>query len=229
MRDKTQAFLMDCMEGMKQYPDKYFDLAIVDPPYFSGPEKRLFYGAKVSSIGVQRFYTPSGHWTVPTTEYFEELERVAKKYVVWGCNYFNHHAFHSGRIVWDKVNDSSDYSHCELAATNLFNHTRIFRYMWNGMMQGSTADGRIMEGDKSKNEKRIHPTQKPVQLYKWILTRYATPGIKILDTHLGSGSSRIAAYDLRFEFVGFEIDSNYFEAQEKRFSQHKSQLKLSLI
>lgn len=219
----SEIFNEHCMLGMARYPDKYFDLAIVDPPYFSGPERREFYGSKVSKIGVNRIYKKSAAWDVPDFSYFAELSRVSKNYIVWGCNYYDT-VFHTGRIVWDKVNDSSDYSDCELAATNLFDHVRIFRFMWNGMLQGSLANGSIMEGNKSKNEKRIHPTQKPVQLYRWQLKNYAQPGWKILDTHGGSFSSRIAAYDLGFDFTGFEIDKDYFEASEKRFQQHIAQL-----
>ena len=188
MLDLNKIYLMDCMEGLKQFPDKYFELAIVDPPYFSGPEKREFFGSKVSKIGVNRVYRKSDEWVVPGQEYFNELSRVSKKYIVWGCNYYDFD-FNSGRIVWDKVNDSSNYSDCELAATNIFNHVRIFRFMWNGMLQGSLADGSKMEGNKKLNEKRIHSTQKPVQLYKWLLKNYAKPGDKILDTHGGSFSS----------------------------------------
>lgn len=212
------------MDAMREFPDKFFDLAIVDPPYFSGPERRSFYGQKVSSIGVSRVYAKTDTWEVPGAEYFQELERVAKKYIVWGCNYYDY-TFNSGRIVWDKVNDSSDYSDCELAATNLFDHVRIFRYMWNGMLQGSMADGKTMEGNKKKNEKRIHPTQKPVQLYRWQLKTYAESGWKILDTHLGSGSSRIAAHEFGFDFWGYEKDTVHFDNQEIRFSQYEKSMK----
>lgn len=223
LRYISEVYNEDCMIGMARYPDKHFDLAIVDPPYFSGPEKREFYGSKISKIGVNRLYKKSVAWDVPGFDYFAELSRVSKKYIVWGCNYYDT-VFHTGRIVWDKVNDSSDYSDCELAATNIFDHVRIFRFMWNGMLQGSIGNGSVMEGNKSKNEKRIHPTQKPVQLYRWQLKNYAEPGMKILDTHLGSGSSRIAAHDMGFDFTGFEIDKDYFEASEKRFQQHIAQL-----
>jgi site-specific DNA-methyltransferase (adenine-specific) len=208
---------------LSEYPDKYFDLVDDDPPYFSGPEKREYYGEKVSSIGVKRLYKPSGKWEVPGPEYFDQILRVSKYYIIWGCNYFKY-PFHSGRIIWDKCNDSSDYSDCEIAATNLFDHVRIVRFMWNGMLQGS--DGRIMEGYKSKNEKRIHPTQKPVQIYRWQFQKYAQPGWKILSPHVGSGSDRIAAYDLGLDFTGYEVDEHHFKNQEKRFNQYKSQLKL---
>lgn len=215
----------DCMELMAQLPDKSIDLAVVDPPYFSGPEKRVFYGSKVSSIGVKRLYKTSKSWEKPTADYFVELERVSKKYIVWGCNYYDY-KFHTGRIVWDKCNDSSDYSDCELAATNLFDHVRIFRFMWNGMLQGSPEDGRKMQGNKSKNEDRIHPTQKPVQLYRWIFKKYSEPGFKILDTHLGSGSARIAAHDFGLEFIACEIDEDHFIAQEQRFNEYLRQPKI---
>lgn len=215
----------DCMIAMSRYPDKFFDLAIVDPPYFSGPEKREFFGSKVSKIGVQRIYNKSAAWNVPDFNYFAELSRVSKNYIIWGCNYYDT-VFHSGRIVWDKVNDSSDYSDCELAATNIFDHVRIFRFMWNGMLQGSNADGRLMEGNKSKNEKRIHPTQKPVQLYKWLLKNYAKPGDKILDTHGGSMSSVIACLEMGFDIWCYELDPDYYKAAMKRIDQYKSQLKI---
>lgn len=184
----------DCMNVLRALPDNSFDLAIVDPPYYSGPERRSFYGSEVSAVGVaRRSYPKSRKWTVPVSEYFQELKRVAKHYIVWGCNYF-YYRFASGRIVWDKCNQSSSFSDCELAATDLFSSVRIFRYMWNGMMQGkSMTEGWIMQGNKKLNEKRIHPTQKPVALYAWLLNNYATPGFRILDTHLGSGSSMIAA------------------------------------
>lgn len=220
------AYNMDCMEYMRTLQDKAFDLAVVDPPYFSGPERRGYYGCKVSKIGVHRDYPISPKWDIPTREYFDELERVEKRYIVWGCNYFDYH-FAPGRIVWNKCNEGSSFSDCEIAATNCHDSVRLFHYMWNGMMQGkSIAEGFIQQGNKALNEQRIHPTQKPVALYVWLLQKYAKPGDKILDTHLGSGSSRIAAYDLGFDFAGCEIDPHYFQAQEKRFAEHTAQISL---
>ena len=222
----NEVYNMDCMEYMRTLPDKAFDLAVADPPYFSGPERRGYYGRKVSPIGVRRDYPVSPKWDIPDAAFFTELDRVAKRYIVWGCNYFDF-VFPHGRIVWDKCNGESSFSDCEIAATNCFESVRLFRYMWNGMCQGkSIEEGHIQQGNKSLNEKRIHPTQKPVALYTWLLQRYAKPGWKILDTHLGSGSSRIAAYELGFDFVGCEIDPYYFKAQEDRFSEHTSQMSL---
>lgn len=139
----------DCMEYIHGVPDKAFNLAVVDPPYFSGPERRGYYGSRVSKIGVHRDYPISPQWDMPGAEYFEELQRVAKHYIVWGCNYFDYH-FAPGRIVWDKCNSSSSFSDCELAATDLFTNVRIFRFMWNGMLQGrSIEEGATMQGTKN--------------------------------------------------------------------------------
>lgn len=209
----------DCMEYMRTVPDKHFALAIVDPPYFSGPERREFYGRKVSPIGVQRLYAKTETWGVPDKEYFDELLRISQHYIIWGCNYYDYQFAH-GRIVWDKCNGTSSFSDAELAATDLFDSVRMFRFMWNGMLQGESLErGHVMQGNKAKNEKRIHPTQKPVALYAWLLQNYAKPSDNIFDSHLGSGSSRIAAYKLGFDFVGCEIDKGYYESQEKRFQE----------
>ena len=153
-----------------------------------------------------------------------QLERISKHYIVLGCNYYNWIPSGHGRIVWDKCNGKSSYSDCEIAATNLFDSVRLFRFMWNGMMQGkSIEEGHIMQGNKKKNEKRIHPTQKPVALYDWILQKYAKPGMSIFDSHVGSGSSRIAAWNYGCDFTGCEIDPFYHLAQEKRFIEQTGQ------
>lgn len=210
---------MDCMQGMKEFPDQYFDLAIPDPPYFSGPEKRGFYGRRVSPIGVHRVYRQSTEWQVPGPEYFRELMRVSKQQIIWGCNYF-YYQFNPGRVIWDKCNGSNSFSDCEIAYCSFHDSVRLFRYMWNGMMQGkSIEEGHIQQGNKKLNEKRIHPTQKPVALYKWLLQQYAKSGYKILDTHVGSGSSLIACYDLGFEYVGFEIDPYYYRLAQERLAE----------
>lgn len=224
------AYNMDCMKAMQKMPDKCFDLAIVDPPY-----GRKEHGGKCRSGFVlqkngSRIYVKDGgyekkDWDAlpPTEEYFKELIRVSKNQIIWGVNYFPF-IFGSGRIIWDKCNGASDQSDCEIAYNSMTRRVDLFRFMWSGMMQGkSIAEGHIMKGNKRLNEKRIHPTQKPVALYEWILSQYAKTGDKILDTHLGSGSSRIAAYNAELDFVGFEIDKDYFGKQEDRFAAHIAQ------
>lgn len=217
---------MNCMEGMKQFPNKYFDLAIVDPPYFKGPNTRGFYGRKISPIGVQRTYEKINDWEVPDDKYFIELARVSKHQIIWGCNYFDYPLV-GGRIVWDKCNDKTDFSDCEIAYCSLFNSVRIFRYMWNGMFQGkSITEGTIQQGNKKLNEKRIHPTQKPVNLYRWIIQKYIQPGWKILDTHVGSASSLIAFNEARLPFVGFEKDKHMYELSLERYRNETAQMNI---
>lgn len=217
------------MDILKDLPDKSFDLAIVDPPYFSGPERREFYGQRISTTGIKRVnYQKSEKWEVPRKDYFDELLRVTKHYIIWGCNYFDYH-FAPGRIVWDKCNGTSTFSDCEIAATDLFNSVRLFPFMWNGMCQGkSMTEGRIMQGNKKLNEKRIHPTQKPVALYTWLLTKFAKEGWRILDTHLGSGSIAIACDNFGYDLLGIEKDPQYYKLAVKRLKTHQQQLKLDL-
>jgi len=208
---------IDCMEGMKQYQDKYFELAIVDPPYGIGEGsekiKSRHHSQKKYHVGDWDKYSPG-------IEYFTELKRVCQNVVIWGANHFIEKIPDSNSscwIVWDKNTGECDFADCELAYTSFKTSVRKYFFTWNGFRQGY---------DFKNKEIRIHPTQKPVALYKWILTNYANPGDKILDTHLGSGSSRIAAFDMGFDFVGFELDKEYFEASCKRFDLFKQQLKL---
>lgn len=226
------AYNMDCMEYMRTLQDKAFDLAVVDPPYGIGEDGGKDRSRYVTQKNGARIYVKDGGYEktgfdrFPADErYFAELFRVSKNQIIWGANYFV--LPRGGAIVWDKCNDGADQSGAEIAFNSLNLRTDIFRFMWRGMMQGkSIAEGTVQQGKKSLNEKRIHPTQKPVALYTWILQKYANPGDKILDTHLGSGSSRIAAYNLGFDFVGCEIDPHYFQAQEKRFAEHTAQISL---
>lgn len=208
------AYNMDCMEAMRQMPDKAFELAIVDPPYFEGAGDPAYYRSRICQSAAKPI---TETWDIPGAEYFKELYRVSKKQIIWGCNYYAQHIPHRSRIVWDKVNDGTPFSQAEIASWCDGVKVYVFRYMWNGMLQQHMG---------SKKEARFHPTQKPVALYEWLITNFAKPGDKILDTHLGSGSSRIAAYNLGFDFTGYEIDKDYFDAQEERFAAHTAQINL---
>lgn len=157
---------------------------------------------------------------IPDDNYYEELCRVSKHQIIWGINYFPFAGDVPGRIVWDKVNDSSSFSDCELASCSIHTSTRIFRYMWNGMMQGkSIKEGFIQQGNKKKNEKRIHATQKPVNLYKWLVMNYTNEGDKILDTHVGSASSLIAYESANLQYVGIEKNEEVYNTSMARLSQ----------
>jgi len=210
----NRVYNMDCIKAMKKMKDNEFDLAIVDVPYGIG-EDGLKNHSRVK-IAKPKFYTPKS-WDKepPKQEYFNELFRVSKNQIIFGANHFIERINKNSScwIVWDKDNGDSDFADCELAWTSFKTAVRKYKFRWNGLLQ---------ENMKNK-EFRIHPTQKPVALYKWLLTNYAKQGDKILDTHLGSGSSRIACYDLGFDFVGYELDKDYFDAQEKRFERHINQ------
>ena len=214
----NEAYLIDCMAYMATLPDKAFELAIVDPPYFNGPQKLGYYGCDVSQTKVKRqSYSTLSVWDVPTQDYYSELCRVSQNQIIWGINYYNFAGVPFGRIVWDKgKNPSCTFSDGEIASCSFMETVKFFRYVWDGFIQ---------ENMKNK-EVKIHPTQKPVALYEWLLQTYAKQGDKILDTHLGSGSSRIACYNLGFDFVGCEIDEDYFKAQEERYAAHIAQQSL---
>lgn len=206
---------IDCMEGMARYPDKYFELAIVDPPYGINMDNQLCRKKPTrpnSHIKAGKLQYVNSNWDneIPNAEYFHELYRVSKNQIIWGANYFCQFIPNGkGWIYWDKQMGDNNFSSGEFA--------------YQSMQIKSSS---YSEPSMRVKNTRIHPTQKPVDLYKWLLDKYATKGDKILDTHLGSGSSRIAAFDYGFEFVGFELDKDYFDAQEKRFNLHKSQLKI---
>ena len=212
---------IDCMELLKDTPDKFYQLAIVDPPYGIGED-----GSKnknrTGGLAKPKDYKPfaGNDLSAPDVEYFTELIRVSKNQIIWGANHFiSKIPFDSSCwIVWDKINGKTDFADCELAWTSFDTAVRKFTFRWSGMLQGDT----------SNKEVRIHPTQKPVALYKWILSKYANRGEHILDTHVGSGSSRIAAYDAGLDFTGCELDYDYWLAQEERFNNHKKQYKLDL-
>lgn len=217
----TQAFNMDCMEGMRQLPDKFFDLAIVDPPYGIGfgDFNRTNKDALGNRYKANKYKQSDWDECIPEDGYFIELQRVSKNQIIWGGNYFPY-IWSSGCkcfIFWYKGNPVNNFSDGELAWTSFDRVAKQFDYRYYGNIEGNT-----------NASYKIHPTQKPIQLYKWILKNYAEPGMKILDTHLGSGSSRIAAHDMGFEFWGYELDKDYFDAQEKRFKLHTSQLTIAL-
>jgi site-specific DNA-methyltransferase (adenine-specific) len=215
---KSDVFNTDCLEAMKSYPDNYFELAIVDPPYGIGED-----GSKNHTRGklavAKNYKSFSGQDKEPPShEYFEELIRISKNQIIWGANHFiSRIPFDSPCwIVWDKINGESDFADCELAYTSFKTSVRKLEWKWAGMLQQNMKD----------KESRIHPTQKPVALYRWLLKNYAKEGDKILDTHLGSGSSRIAADMEGYDFTGYELDKDYFDASVKRFEEYKLQTKL---
>lgn len=207
------------MKLMAEYPDKHFDLAIVDPPYGIGASDYKRGGTQYGNSKAKcKVYTPK-NWDngAPDEEYFNELFRVSKNVIIWGANHFISRLPYDSScwIVWDKDNgEGSGYADCELAYTNFKTAVRRIKYRWAGMLQQKMGD---------QKEIRIHPTQKPVDLYKWLLKNYAEDGMKILDTHLGSGSIAIACHDYKFDLVASEIDKEYYDATMKRVSNHLAQ------
>jgi site-specific DNA-methyltransferase (adenine-specific) len=211
------------MKLMAKYPDNHFDIGVADPPYFEGPNKPGFYrnGKFSSTLVPAGQYGELKHWKVPGAEFFEELKRVSKNQIIWGANHFaNRFNFASpGWIVWDKQNGDSSFADAELAYSSFDKAVRICRYRWNGMIQGSF-------GNKKLNEKRIHPTQKPVALYKWLLQNYAKEGDKILDTHGGSMSIAIACHYMKHDLTLCELDEDYYNAGVERVQRETAQLEL---
>ncbi len=198
----------DCMEYMKGLDDNAFELAIVDPPYGIGED-----GGK-NRRGKSKHIKKKWDNETPNLQYFEELKRVSKNQIVWGSNYFPEMLTSSmGWVCWDKKLDNSDFSDFELAYTSFNRAAKIFRYSKNG---GSRTPAALADF--------IHPCQKPVKLYEWLLVNYAKEGDKILDTHLGSGSSAIAAHYGGFDFVGCELDEDYFKAASERIERETAQM-----
>ena len=207
--------LGDCMDAMSKMEDNAYDLAIVDPPYGIDIAK----GGKVggNNAGKAKDYG-SKEWdsAIPTSEYFSQLRRVSTNQIIWGWNYFVCYLNECpSYIVWDKDN-SGNFSDCESAWCSKKGGARMFKWRWNGMVQQ----------DMKNKEVRIHPTQKPVALYKWLLKNYAKEGDKILDTHFGSGSIAIACHDGGFSLDAWEIDKEYHAAAVNRYNTHISQLRL---
>ena len=205
------AYNADCLSAMREMPDKAFDLAVVDPPYGvnrflnNQPTRLNKYGSMETANDLK-----------PTAEYFEQLFRVSKNQIIWGYNHLSDLLPSTKEFIfWYKHQPVDTYSDGELAWTSFTKTAKCFDYPFFG---GTGVD----------DDGRIHPTQKPVALYRWIYQNYAKDGYKILDTHLGSGSSRIAAYDAGLDFVGYEIDKEYFDKQEERFARHTEQMNLFL-
>jgi site-specific DNA-methyltransferase (adenine-specific) len=208
----------DNMKLMARYPDNYFDLAIVDPPYGIGMDGGKKYKRGKDGVCKQKEYKPFGDEEAPDKSYFNELIRVSKNQIVWGANHFisNMPYDSSCWIVWDKENGEYTSADCELAWASFKTAVRRYKYRWAGMLQQNMKDKEI----------RIHPTQKPVALYKWLLDKYAQQGNKILDTHLGSGSIAIACHDYGFDLTACELDKEYFDKAMQRITNHTNQLNL---
>jgi len=206
----------DNMALMARYPDKWFDLAIVDPPYGIDADVKNSQNkvqSKKSATKSKKYGSQLWDSNIPTDEYFDELIKVSKKQIIWGANYFG---LVGGMIYWHKNVTMPTYSTGELAWVSWLNKLDFVDITWHGMIQH----------DMSNKETRIHPTQKPVALYKWLLEKYAKPNDKILDTHLGSGSIAIACHDYGFDLTACELDTDYFNAAMKRINDHVAQTKL---
>jgi site-specific DNA-methyltransferase (adenine-specific) len=200
----------DNMELMARYPDNYFDLAIVDPPYGIGASEMQMGNNKKKKWNIGKKWDNS----IPNKEYFEELKRVSKNQIVWGGNYFELPPTKHW-VIWDKNNGNSDFADGEMAWCSLNKQLKIVKIHWCG----SASNWEDTNG-------KIHPTQKPVQLYKWILDKYAKQGDRILDTHLGSGSISIACHDYGFDLTACELDKEYFDKAMERINNHVAQQKL---
>lgn len=210
----------DCLEVLRGLKDKSFSLAIVDPPYGIGASDYQRGGTQYGKSLARCKSYDKKQWDnyPPPSAYFIELQRVSKNQIIWGANHFISRMPYDSScwVVWDKDNGNNGYADCELAWTSFDCAVRRFKFKWQGMLQ---------ENMKEK-EVRIHPTQKPVALYKWLLDRFAKPGDTILDTHLGSGSICIAAHDLGFTMLGIELDEKYYQAAKQRLLYHQAQLQL---
>ena len=202
----SEVYNEDCMDYMTNIPDKFFDLAIVDPPYGIGEDwKKRNNGHKYKDTSYKNSH-------IKDASYFDELKRISKDQIIWGYNYYTQYLGNTNYlIVWDKMSNNNDvfkYSKCEIAYVSKKIPCNLVSIPWDGYRMGHET-----------GKRKIHPHQKPLSLYLWILKNYANPGDKIYDSHLGSGSSRIAAYKMGFDFYATEIDKEYFNAQDKRFKE----------
>ena len=197
--------LADCLPAMREMEDNAFDLAVVDPPYGIGN----FNQDKHPSRPYNKNWAVTWNESAPAAEYFNHLLRISQNTIIWGVNYYREYVPSGAAIVWDKGNNSDVGSQFEIASLSI--GTRVVKYteQWTGFC-------------RSEKGEKIHPCQKPIALYKWIYANYAKPGQTILDTHVGSGSSRIAAWDAGLDFVGYEIDADYHAAQETISGTHET-------
>ena len=208
MLELNKLYNMDCMDGMKEFPDKYFELAIVDPPYGIG-DRLTDGGHKKNPMEKYRKSYEQKRWDVaPSKEYFSELFRVSVNQIIWGGNYFELPPTR-GILCWDKMQMMPTFSRWEYGWTSFDKPAKTFECR-----------------SQATDEARFHPTQKPIALYEWLLTHYAKPGDKILDTHVGSTSSLVACHNMGFDYIGFEIDSDYWKAATERLEAVKSQVRL---
>ncbi len=202
---------MDCMDGMAQFPDKFFELAIVDPPYGIGnfiPQNMSKTGRKISSAVTWNDNTPS-------QDYFDSLCRVSRNQIIWGANYYNSFPKGGGALVWNKGDANPVFSQCEIASLSFQKRVDYVLINWQSGFH------------RENIEHVVHPCQKPISLYKWLLSKYAHPGDKILDTHVGSASSLIACHQMGFEYWGFELDADYYKAATERLNKVKAQVSIT--
>lgn len=227
-RGRIELINGDCMEGMAEMEDNQFDLAIVDPPYGLGLDM-------VTKVDSNKRNSRNNHsvvkhdskdWNeeVPPPTYFEQLHRVSKHQIIWGCNYYSSSIKGKGRIVHDKImgteNTKFNWSHADLASCSLFNRIVMFRYQWGGNKQNGTINWK-----NTGTDARIHPTQKPIALYKYCL-KYGKKGWSILDTYGGSMSIAIACWDLGFDLTCYEIDKDYYKSAVQRLERHIKQIQI---
>jgi len=204
----------DNMELMSRYADNHFDLAIVDPPYGGNDAIGLKDNKTKGKQATKRTDYKVFKNVAPNAEYFNELKRVSKNQIIWGVNFYKNYDLSGGRLCWDKKGTA--FGRAELAYLSMTKSVNICEVVWNGMLQY----------DMKNKETRIHPTQKPIKLYEWLLMNYAKEGDKILDTHLGSGSIAIACHNLGYDLTACELDKEYYEASMKRLNEHTSQLRI---
>ncbi len=200
------------MEYLPKFEDNHFDLVIVDPPYGIGDFTKVGDADVYKKKADKKYGEVKWNNSIPSKEYFTELIRVSKNRIIWGANYYWEHIPEKGIIVWDKDNQSSRWSKIEVASTSI-GVNNLVKLTWNGFIRCEQVE-------------RIHSCQKPVALYKWLLHNYAKPNDLILDTHVGSASSLIACEDMGFDYVGFELDKDYYQAANKRLANHKVQLRI---